>query len=55
MLASGANAATCLKIYIIYPTVSIESLMLSCTIDYLEWIKFVTVDIPGAFMQPDMD
>ena len=29
--------------------------MLSCTTDALEGIKFITVDIPGAFMQADMD
>ena len=37
------------------PTVSIDSLMMSCTIDVLEGRKFITVDIPGAFMKADMD
>jgi len=37
------------------PTVAIESLMLSCTIDAKEKRKVVTADIPGAFMQADMD
>jgi hypothetical protein len=37
------------------PTVAIESLMLSCTIDAMEGRDVATVDIPGAFMQADMD
>eukprot|EP00957_Ditylum_brightwellii_P196404 14964730-Ditylum_brightwellii.AAC.1 len=37
------------------PTVAIESLMLSCLIDAKEGRDVVTVDIPGAFMQADMD
>jgi hypothetical protein len=37
------------------PTVAIESLMLSCTIDAMERRDVATVDIPGAFMQADMD
>jgi hypothetical protein len=37
------------------PTVSIEAVMLSCTIDALERRDVATVDIPGAFMQADMD
>jgi hypothetical protein len=38
-----------------FPTVSIESLMLSCVIDAKEKRDMATVDIPGAFMQADMD
>jgi hypothetical protein len=37
------------------PTVSIEALMLSCVIDATEKRDIATVDIPGAFMQADMD
>lgn len=37
------------------PTVAIESLMLSCSIDALERRSVTTADIPGAFMQADMD
>ena len=37
------------------PTVAIESLVLSCTIDTREGRDVATVDIPGAFMQADMD
>jgi Reverse transcriptase (RNA-dependent DNA polymerase) len=37
------------------PTVSIEALMLSCVIDATEKRDVATVDIPGAFMQADMD
>ena len=37
------------------PTVSIEALMLSCVIDAKEGRDTATVDIPGAFMQADMD
>ena len=37
------------------PTVSIEALMLSCVIDAKEERDVATVDIPGAFMQADMD
>jgi Reverse transcriptase (RNA-dependent DNA polymerase) len=37
------------------PTVSIESLMISCSIDAKENRDMATVDIPGAFMQVDMD
>jgi hypothetical protein len=36
-------------------TVAIESLMLSCIIDAKEKRTVVTADIPGAFMQADMD
>jgi len=36
------------------PTVSIESLFISATLDALEKREVVTVDIPGAFMQADM-
>jgi hypothetical protein len=37
------------------PTVAIESVMLSCVIDAAEHRDVATVDIPGAFMQADMD
>jgi len=37
------------------PTVAIESLVLSCIIDSMENRDVPTVDIPGAFMQADMD
>jgi Reverse transcriptase (RNA-dependent DNA polymerase) len=37
------------------PTVSIESLMLSCMIDAMEAWDIATCDIPGAFMQADID
>ncbi len=37
------------------PTVSIEALMLSCAIDAQEGRSVMTADIPGAFMQADMD
>ena len=37
------------------PTVAIESVMLSSVIDAMEERDVATVDIPGAFMQVDMD
>eukprot|EP00978_Attheya_sp_CCMP212_P032460 scaffold126826_cov58-Attheya_sp.AAC.1 len=37
------------------PTVAIESLMLACVIDAKEKRDVAVVDIPGAFMQVDMD
>ena len=37
------------------PTAAIESVMLSCVIDANERRDVATVDIPGAFMQADMD
>jgi hypothetical protein len=37
------------------PTVATEALMLSCVIDAEERRAVVTADIPGAFMQADMD
>ena len=37
------------------PTVAIESLFLSSVIDVKEEQAMVTLDIPGAFMQADMD
>jgi hypothetical protein len=37
------------------PTISVESLFLSCVIDAKEHQKVVTCDIPGAFMQADID
>jgi hypothetical protein len=37
------------------PTVAIESVMLSCTIDAKERRDVATVDILGAFMQTDME
>ena len=36
-------------------TVTIESIIISCVIDAAEWHDVATVDIPGAFMQADMD
>jgi hypothetical protein len=37
------------------PTVAIESVMLSATIDVMEERNIATVDIPGAFMQAYID
>ena len=37
------------------PTVAIESVMLSCVIDAKEGRDVATVDIPGAFMQAEME
>jgi hypothetical protein len=37
------------------PAVAIESIMLSATIDAMEERDVATVDIPGAFMQEDID
>jgi len=37
------------------PTVSIEALLLSCTIDAMEERDIAIVDIPGVFMQADMN
>ena len=37
------------------PTIHTESLFLSCIIDAMERRKVATVDIPGAFMQADID
>jgi Reverse transcriptase (RNA-dependent DNA polymerase) len=37
------------------PTVAIESILLSCVIDAKEQRHVATADIPGAFMQADMD
>ena len=37
------------------PTVAIESVMLSCTIDARKRRDVGIVDIPNAFMQADMD
>jgi hypothetical protein len=37
------------------PTVCVESLFLSCVIDAKENRKVITCDIPGAFMQADID
>ena len=37
------------------PTVSIEAFMLSCSIDALEGRSVTTADIPGAFMQANID
>jgi Reverse transcriptase (RNA-dependent DNA polymerase) len=37
------------------PTISIEAVMLSATIDAMEGRDVATVDIPGAFMQADID
>jgi hypothetical protein len=37
------------------PTVATESLMLTCIIDAIEGRDVATVDLPGAFMQSDME
>ena len=37
------------------PTVAIESVLLSCVIDAMEGRDVATIDIPGAFMQADME
>jgi hypothetical protein len=37
------------------PTVSIEGVMLSATIDAMEGRDVATVDVSGAFMQADID
>jgi hypothetical protein len=37
------------------PTVAIEAVMLSCVTDAMERRDVATVDIPGAFMQADME
>jgi hypothetical protein len=37
------------------PTVSIEAVMLSAVIDVMEGRDVATVDIPGAFMQANID
>ena len=37
------------------PTVAMESVMLSCTIDAKEERDVGIVDLPGAFMQADME
>jgi hypothetical protein len=37
------------------PTVAIESIMISCVIDAIEKRDVATADIPGAFMQADME
>jgi hypothetical protein len=37
------------------PTVSLESLLLTCVIDAMERRYVATTDIPGAFMLADMD
>jgi hypothetical protein len=37
------------------PTVSIEAVMLSCTIDATEGRDVATVDIPGVFLHADKD
>ena len=37
------------------PTVAIEAVMLSCVMDAMEHRDVATVDIPGAFMQADME
>jgi hypothetical protein len=40
---------------VLAPTVAIESVMLSAIIDAMEEWDVATVDIPGAFMQADID
>ena len=37
------------------PTVATEALLLTCLIDAMEGRDVATVDIPGAFMQADME
>ena len=37
------------------PTVAMEALLLTCLINTMEHRKVATVDIPGAFMQADME
>ena len=37
------------------PTVATEALFLTCLIDATEHRKVATVDIPGSFMQADME
>ena len=37
------------------PTVATEALLLTCLIDAMEGRDVTTVDIPGAFMQSDME
>jgi len=37
------------------PTVRTESLLLSCVIDAKERQQVITCDVPGAFMQVDID
>ena len=37
------------------PTVAIEALVLTCLIDAMEGRDVATVDIPGAFMQSDLE
>ncbi len=37
------------------PTVAIESVMLSATIDAMDERAFATLDIPGSFMHADFD
>ena len=37
------------------PTVAIESVMISAVVDAKEEQDVATIDIPGAFMQADMD
>eukprot|EP00957_Ditylum_brightwellii_P077097 5859525-Ditylum_brightwellii.AAC.1 len=44
-----------IKSYMSSPTVGVVSLMLPCIIDAEEGRDVATVNIPGAFMQADMD
>jgi len=37
------------------PTISLEAMMLSCTIDAKEGRYVIVMDIPGAFLHADMD
>ena len=37
------------------PTISLEALFITCIIDAMERRSVTTVDIPGAFMQADID
>ena len=54
--ADGRNQREYLtKDYISAPTVETEALLLMCIIDAVEHQEVATVDIPGEFMQSDME
>ena len=52
---TGANRIYKTKQDTSAPTVAIESLFLSCVIDAKERRNVMTCNIPGAFMQANMD
>jgi len=52
---AGHNKTTRLKTKNSAPTAFIEALMLSCVIDAMEKRDVEIVDIPGAFMQANMN